>query len=296
MSTLRLLTAALCASAFAAPAAANELHGRLTLDVKVEGSGQAKGLDREHARYATSETLHLSFMLEGNNIPIAHNMNDTSKDNVSAAPAAPPAGMPSPQAQEAYALKMQAQAQACGADIACMQQIAMKMAQEQATWMQPAQPSADEGRYFNYSAAVPCKGAYSLRVRNTVEGIVEDTTPRPFTEISTADVKVDERTSSMFCAGGVTIDSRNDGLWVRVEAPGGKGHYKYTDNGKVVIDSSTSDTQINADAWKWVLAQLKGAPRSGVKRTTLVLPIDKARGGKGQHRLNVEMRWAFVET
>jgi hypothetical protein len=279
-----------------AHADAAERTGRLTVDVKIDGPGQARA-GSDWARYTTSQSVHMAFTVTSSGEGEQFNMVDDAGTTATLAKqnAAMQAKMPSIDRQQAFAQKMQAEAQACGGDVACMQKVALKMAQQQAAWTPMPTQSPEDGRYFNYSPTSACKGEFAAKIADSVEGAFADVAgPRPFTGRTTAAIAGDKLQVATLCTGAVTVDGRTGKLYARLSMPRLDGRHVGTEAGRIVLDSPRSEVLVNHEAWQWAVAQLQGASRAGMQRTVLNVPINSPMGGKGQHELSVEVRWAFV--
>lgn len=292
------LTPALLALMLAYPACAADHYGRLTVDVKVEGSGKSQR-NRDYANSITSQNMHLAFSVKRPDGADAMNLQDHAGNAAAMGQQmeASRARAPSQEKQKEYMERMQKQAAACNNNLACMQEIALKVGRETASWSAPPpNTSADEGRYFNYVQVDPaaCRAEFTARINDSVEGAYSDVAGmRPFTSRTTADFKAGELEKATVCVGGVTVDTRTGKLTANVSVPIVKGQYRATDGGRVTNESKDAQTEINADALKWAMAQVNAGGRSGSQRTTLRLPTPAHMVGKGEQVLNVEVRWSF---
>lgn len=150
------------------------------------------------------------------------------------------------------------------------------------------------GAGVHYSPTSACKGEFTAAIDDRVAGVFADGGEmRPFTGRTTARVKGDALQTSTVCAGTVTLD-RAGRLHARLALPRIDGQVVNTEAGRVVYASPQAEVPINQQAWKWAVAQLQGAARSGTQRTVLKVPVASTMGGNGEHQLNVQVRWTFA--
>ncbi|QGZ40898.1 hypothetical protein IP92_03805 [Pseudoduganella flava] len=153
--------------------------------------------------------------------------------------------------------------------------------------------ASSAGDAIHYSPTNACNGEFAATIDDSVAGLfVDGGEMRQFAGRTTARVKGDALQVSTMCRGTVTID-RAGKLSARLALPRIDGHVVNTEAGRVVY-ASRSEVLIDQQAWKWAVAQLQGAARGGVQRTVLKVPAGGTMGGKGEHQLNVQVRWAFA--
>ncbi|TFW18378.1 hypothetical protein E4L96_13190 [Massilia arenosa] len=291
-----LAAAALCA--LAACAQADPLRaGRLTLDIKIDGTGTTQS-GKASATVKTAETIHMAFTL------LAGSPEPTNRLDLVANPPTAPQPIANVQAknlnrdqQKAVMEKGQKALQACGQDVACMQRVAMQMTQDTSTW-QPAMPAAPQGedRYLTFAAAMPsdCKPAFSATVRDITEGTHNDVQGLvPFSQKALADYKGNNNDLPILCAGMLVLDLKTNRIWYAGNVPAPRGRATFIEGTHTVSDTPNAELALNRDAMKWALQQLNGNTRSGKARTTLKAPLSLAGGHKGENTVNVEASWYF---
>ncbi len=293
----RLSIAALAASLLCNPAFAADRPGRLTLDVKIDGSGhQAK--DRAHSKFTTTESMHAAFTLLGGDPEDTNRLDHdgnaaTMQKQVNEANAR----APSRDQQQAMMEKARAQGEACKGDIACMQKIAMEMSRATSSWnVRPAPAGANAGRFITYAAADAgvCKPEYTAKIRNDVDGVFPDVQGLvPFTSNTSADFKANNMQSLPLCSAMLVVDKSANKIYLSMQHAEVLGNVKRTEGGRVRVNDSNIGVRMNQDALEWVARTLNGAPKSGKERTTLKIPTNTTLGGVGEKIINVEMAWKF---
>lgn len=293
----RLSIAALAASLLCNPAFAADRPGRLTVDVKIDGSGhQAK--DRAHSKFTTTESMHAAFTLLGGDPEDTNRLDHdgnaaTMQKQVNEANAR----APSREQQQAMMEKARAQGEACKGDIACMQKIAMEMSRATSSWnVRPAPAGANAGRFITYAAADAgvCKPEYTAKIRNDVDGVFPDVQGLvPFTNNTSADFKANNMQSLPLCSAMLVVDKSANKIYLSMQHAEVLGNVKRTEGGRVRVNNSNTGVRMNEDALAWVAKTLNGAPKSGRERTTLKIPTNTALGGVGEKTINVEVAWIF---
>ena len=295
LARLSLIAAALAAAPFSLAA---DQYGRLTVDVKVDGTGYAQR-NKDYTKSITAQSMHLAYSVMRSGDGDDRNFLDHAGASAAMQKqmAASQARAPSQAKQQEIMQQAQKAMAACKNDMACMQNIAVKLGQQTAAWSAPMpDTSADEGRYLNYIQTEPaqCKAEFTARINDSTEGAYADVAGmRPFTTKRTADFKAGEMEKAGVCIGGVTVDRKTGKIMAQITVPTVKGRYVSTDAGHVTSDSASSQMDLNADALKWAFAQINGGARSGSQRTTLKIPTPSSVTGKGEQTLNVEVRWNF---
>jgi hypothetical protein len=278
--------------------AADPESGRLSLDVKIDGTGQTRSTQGKSA-FRIAQSAHLAFTLH----PVAgleaiNRLDEAGTQAMYAQQNAPvQARMPSEAEAQRMAQQMQKKAAACGNNVACLQRVGEEASRMTMAWTgTPAMPQAQEGRYLNFSGLQPqaCRMEYTVRIQDSVEGAIDDVGgPRPYLEKKEVDYTGGEREATFVCQSMVTLDTKSGKLWVATQPPAPKGkltrHYGADRRSDVPVDG----IQLHKEAMAWVFDQLRGKVEgNGSRKTTLRLPLELL-GQKGEQLVEVDMRWKF---
>lgn len=295
MTTLRALASILPLALFAcagALAAAVPASGRLTLDIRIEGSGSTRGVQgrttiktAQSARLAL--TVHPLAGLEAiNRLDQAAYQADLTQHATLVETRIPPitlsAGAPR------MAGQMQ-EAAACGSNLACLQGVRGAAAAA-------ATQEAGEGRYLNFTGLQPeqCRLEYTARINDSVDGSIDAAGgPVPYSERRQADYRGGERDAVFVCQSMVTLDVKTDRLWVAVQPPAPRGQVTRLHGRRRETASPGEGLALQRDALSWVFDQLRGkVGRAGSSTTTLRLPVS-VMGQPGEQVVDVDLRWKF---
>ncbi|VXB38931.1 hypothetical protein [Massilia sp. 9I] len=272
--------------------------GRLTLDVKIDGTGLTRG-NKGKATFKTAETVHLAFTVH----PVAgleaiNRLDEAGTQQAIQQVSAPAqARMPSEADAQRMAAQMQKEAAACGSNVACLQRVGEKASRMTAAWTgAPAMPQPQEGRYLNFSGMEleRCNMEYTARIDDSVDGSIDDVQgPVPYTEQKSADYKGGAREVPFLCMSMVTLDTKTDSLWVLTQFPSPMGQVTRLQGRDRRTSSPSDGIALQKDAMAWVFDQLRGkVQRSGSRKTTLRVPTTLM-GQQGEQTFEVDMRWKF---
>jgi len=305
---------AMLLSVHSAEAAAK--RARLTVTVSVEGTEGVVGIgsDRTSAKFREGFTLVTYLETDGElaqfdskDPEYAQKMMGLSQDvhkAVRAAQHKPPVKKMTREQIQEHVRKKQGE---CGANQACLMQLAqeaqdlmMNMDTGAAADNTPAAYTGDESpRFLNYFGFDNCGATGHVYVDRTTQGTVGDTNGAvPYTVHDTADYRSNATEVRLICnSNTLVMDSRdgsfrNDGAFV----PAARGTSVMTMRGKT--DQSSGEAATHGEVDTWVAEQLRHAPRSGQKNTTLKLTQGRGaaiHSGKYSGEARVQLSWKFED-
>lgn len=289
--------AGLCSTSLAA---GPQKSGRFILDVKIDGTGQTQS-GKSWTKLKTDETVHMAFTVSSDGVPSPINQLNMGDYNAAAVKQnevdseVQARNLPK---QKEVAERAQKAIAACKGNITCMQRVSQEMSAQMASMTPTPAPVALSGdrylMFFSQTAGV-CNGEYTVRMQNSNEGATSDVPNlRPHLITQNADYKASGMEMYSVCGSQVVYDVKSNQIWVNAQMPEARGRYKQVENGqRVVQDDANAKLNLDAEAMKWVLKQLMGAPRSGKQKTTLRYPVTNMGYLKGENVVNVEMSWSF---
>ncbi|TJY61026.1 hypothetical protein E4T66_10340 [Sinimarinibacterium sp. CAU 1509] len=307
-----------------APAGAAERIGTFTVEIRVSGT-QHWAATQDYADSTISEYYKVVTHVKSDGEAVNYNPLDPNaaqqqmakaaavQRRVNAVRGAPAPERPATQAeyqarQQALAEQAQRDQIACGADTACLMQLAMKYSQATASVEMPGldvdavnldDDAEEPPRYLNYIGYESCPTQIEVRIDRRSKGAYSDVAGMiPFTEREEA-TRSDSDPTFMQCFSQQTVYDLVDqkihsygfrppqarGLYLRTEP------YRETRND----DSEISGTAIAMD---WVNEQLRHAPASGTRSTTLTSPAQALVGtatadAKFSGKIDVTLSWKF---
>lgn len=307
--------ALICAPAFIfshAAAQAAPKRARLTIEVKAEGTEKVigSGSDQSSATFREGYTLVTYLKAEGEleqfntkDPEYAQKMMGMAANvNAKAAQAQgrAPAKKMSPEEMQAWLREKQA---ACGSDTNCL----MKLGQEANDLMlanlnqgNTAAYTGDEPpRYLTYLGFDDCGAkvhSYVDRTTTGTYGDVQGAVPYTIRESVDYDNNADEL--RLVCTlHQVVLDTQDGSIWTDgAIAPRYKGTKTTTDGGKTTTSTATEFG--HGEILAWVSEQLRHAPRTGHKKTTLELRQGSSSAlhtGRYSGEAVVDLTWRFED-
>jgi hypothetical protein len=296
---------------------AAEKRARLTVTVNVEGTEAVTGTgnDRTSGKFREGYTLVTYLKSDGElaqydtkDPEYAQKMMGHSQNiqkTVRAAQGKAPVPKMSQQQLQEYLQKKQA---ACGTDQSCLMKLAME-AQDLMSNMDvggatsagntSAYTGDEPPRYLNYFGYDGCGATAHVFVDRTTQGALADVTgPVPYTVRDTADYRSNPTEIRLLCTAHTLVVDSKDGSFSSDGAivPAAKGTSVRTIRGKT--EQSSGEAATHGEVYAWVAEQLRHAPASGQKNTTIRLT--QGRGGaihsgaySGEAR--VQMHWKLED-
>lgn len=322
--------AALCliavAAASAAPASrADEMLGRMTVEIRIEGTQSSRnGSDYANTRIA--EHYRIVTQVKSDGTPT--NVNTLDPDyarkqmakaaavqrKVQQAQSGGAVAVPrTPAEQQAFAAKMQQEQAACGADTQCLMALmgkyqpvltAMSM---QASGVSDAEVDAvdleaeDEARFLDFFGYEGCPAQIEIRIDRKTEGAYADVSGMiPWSSTETADYRGSDIDRKMQCLRQQTVyDFKDRRIYTHgfgAPAPRGRSVRKDRMMGGESV-SENVELPSTSEALAWVSEQLRNAPASGTRTTTLTpQPSRSPVAGADVHTsgaLKVSLSWTF---
>ena len=300
--------------AYSAEAAAR--RARLTVTVSVEGTEGVVGIgaDRTSARFREGYTVVTYLQSDGElaqfdskDPEYAQKMIGLSQnvhESVRAAQRKPPVKKMTQQQIQDHVRTGQA---ACGANQACLMQLAqeaqdlmMNMDTGAVANSTPAAYTGDEPpRYLNYFGFDNCGATGHVYVDRTTQGTVGDTHGAvPYSVHDTADYHSNATEIRLICNSNTLVADSSDGSFRSDGAyvPLAKGTSVMIMRGKT--DQSTGEAATHGEVSTWVAEQLRHAPRSGQKSTTLKLTQGRGaaiHSGKYSGEARVQLSWKLED-
>jgi len=272
-------------------------RARLTIDVKIEGTEGVvgNGSNRTSGKFREGYTLVTWLETDGDlqqfntkDPQYAQKMMGLSQGvqaNVRAAQGKAPVEKMTQQQLQEYVQKKQA---ACGASQDCLMKLALEAQELMSNLdMGGATSAGNESqaytgdelpRYLNYFGFDHCGATTHVYVDRTTHGTLGDTTgPVPYTVRDTADYRGDVNELRMICnSHSLVVDSKDGSFYTDTYLmPQAKGTSVRTIRGKT--EQSQGEAAQHGELYGWVGEQLRHAPRSGTRSTTLRLT--QGRGG-----------------
>ncbi len=308
--------------AVAAPAWAGEELARLTVELKVDGTerrGPAEGGD--HAEGEFHDVYRFTFTTRSEGDLNEVNMKDPESvaqtvqrgaalqqrvQGMQPPPASPPV---SPEELEARAVAGQ---EACQGDMACLMKLAQELSAQTMAMQGQAygapQPGAGgwEGdeeaeadlRYLEYYPYDGCESDARITVDRKVTGAYSDIQGLvPYSVTRIADHRADAHMRQFVCyLGSVVVDVKEETFYTdglsALEAPGTEvREYR----GRPTERRSTTMT-LQSEIAEWMQAELRKAPLSGRRDTTITLTRDESGAfpvGDYSGSADVELTWRF---
>lgn len=302
----------------ASAASGAERKARLTVNVKVEGTESVTGVgsDKSTAKFREGFTFVTYLKTDGELVD--SNIKDpqyTQKmmaraaavhQQVQKAQGKAPAKKMTPEQMKAYVEKKQA---ACKGDHACLYQLAME-AQEMSMNLQfeaaakspaaaePVEDDTGEKRYLNYYGYEGCGATSNVYVDRTTTGTFGDTTgASPYSVVTKATYKPNPTELGMLCLLQGVLD-------VKIKTFYSDGGMQPPVRGKTIATSygrteeSAGEISLHGEPFTWASAQLRKAPSSGTRTTTLKLTQNQSsamHSGRYAGEARVEVSWKFEE-
>lgn len=323
--------AALCLIAMAAASAAPVSHagetlGRMTVEIDVRGTQSWKaGSDYGNTRIA--EHYRIVTHVKSDGTPSTVNTIDPDYARKQMAKSAAvqrkvaeaqqrqggTVAVPrTPAEQQAFAAKMQQEQATCGADTQCLMALMSKYQPVlTAMSMQASGVSAqdvdavdldaeEEARFLDFFGYEGCPTQIEIRIDHKAEGAYADVAGMiPWSESYSADYRGSDTDRKMQCLSQQTVyDLKDRKIYMHgfgTPAPRGRSMRKDRLHGETV--SENVEISGTSEALAWVAEQLRMAPASGSRTTTL--SPQRARGGVvtsgAQHdgEIKVSLKWAF---
>jgi hypothetical protein len=320
--TISMLACVLVLGASSSMAAAAEKRVRFTVDVKVEGTEGVvgTGTDRTSAKFTEGYSLVTYLKSDGDlaqfnskdpdyarkMMGLAQNVHKKVKAAQGTAERLPaPKKMTQQQLQEYVKSKQTA----CGANQDCLMKLA-KEAQELMANLDTGGATAagneseaytgdEPPRYLNYFGSENCGATSHVFVNRTTQGTLGDTSGAvPYTVIDTADYRGNQTELGLICVSHTMVVDTKDGSFSTDGAvlPVGKGKSAYTIRGRT--EHSTGEAATHGEVYTWVSEQLRHAPRTGQKNTTIKLTQGRGaavHSGKYSGEARVTVSWKLED-
>jgi Skp family chaperone for outer membrane proteins len=319
LSCLSLCTLVVCASA-----QADERIGTFTVEIRVKGT-QHWAAAQDYADSTLSEYYKVVTHVKSDGEAVSYNPldpNDAQRQMAKAAAvqrrvnAVLGAHAPErPATQAEYQARQQALAEqaqrdqiACGADTACLMQLAMKYAQATASIETPGldvdavdldAASADQPRYLSYLGYENCPTQIEIRIKRHSKGAYADVAGMiPFTEREEATRSGPDPTNMQCFSQQAIYDLVDQQIHsYGFRPPQARGQSLRTEPYR---ETRNDDAEISGTiaAMDWVNEQLRHAPASGTRSTTLSSPAQALVGTAGADArfsgtLEVSLSWRF---
>jgi len=291
-------------------------RARLTVDVKVEGTEKVVGTgnDQTTAKFREGYTIVTYLNAEGDLEQF--NTKDPQYGQkmmgmaagvhakVSQAQGKAPAKQMTQSQIQAYVQKKQA---ACGADTNCLMQLGQEANDLMMANMNAGQgdsaPAAYTGdeppRYLTYLGFDNCGAKVHTYVDRTITGTLADVTgavPYTIKEAVNYDNNADEL--RLICnLHQAVLDTQDSSIWTDgAIAPHYKGTSTTTMRGKTTTAAATEFG--HGETLTWISEQLRHAPRTGHKATTLKLTLNQGaamHSGRYSGEASVDLTWRFED-
>jgi hypothetical protein len=286
-----------CAALLPATTFAAAKRARLTVEVKIEGTEGVVGTGADRTTGKFREGYTLVTYVESDGELAQFNSKDPEyaqkmmglaqgvQRKVNAVQGKAPVKKMTQQELQAHVQKKQA---ACGADQNCLMKLALEAQELMANVEMGGATSAgneseaytgdEPPRFLNYFGSENCGASSHVFVDRTTTGQLADTTGAvPYTVIDKADYRGNAVELGLICVSHTLVLDTQDGSFYTDGAvlPVGKGNSSMTIRGKTTQSSGEAAT--HGELYTWVSEQLRHAPRTGTKSTTLKLT--QGRGG-----------------
>lgn len=330
MTHRNLPMALACLLVATAPHAAAGQLGRLTVEISVEGAQSWKaGNDYGNAKISERYRVVTHVKSEGELSSVNVIDPDYARKQLAKAAAvqhrvaqaqgqsgAAVTAPKTPADQQAFAAKMQKEQAACGSDAQCLMALmskyqpvltAMSM---QASGVPAADVDAvdldaeDEARFLDFFGYEGCPTEIEMHIDNHADGAYADVGGMvPWKESYVADDRGTDIARKMQCLSQQTVyDVKDRKIYTHgFGLPTPHGRHTYWDrlHGDRMFGDAPKDTEIsvNSEALSWVAEQLRLAPASGTRSTTLT--PERARGGvvtagaTNSGAIKVSLKWNF---
>lgn len=315
MKKIRCIALSLAALAVATSTHAAERKARLTVDVHVTGEEVWRGTGSDQAKVKISQHLSFTTFVKSDGELADFNPKDPDYSQQQMQKAAKVAQAASGQKKSKAPLKTQeemqqyveTQARACNGDVNCLMNVSNEAAQwgaqlngEPTEEDKDAKNEASAGRFLQYFGYSKCGSSMQVQIDDVTEGSFGDVNgPVPFQVKTHADHIASEQDRELLCTEtNIVADVQKkmiftDGLLVFDI----NGTVTRTQRGKT--QTATEDVPLKTEAFNWVSLQLREAPYSGKRQTTLTLKKPNGSNvifaGEGQGTAKVELTWRFEE-
>jgi hypothetical protein len=211
---------------------------------------------------------------------------------------------------EQLAQYMQKKQAECKGDQSCMMKLAMEASELSANMaigeneggvapaQLPAEDSEPELRYQTYVGYDNCGASTRVKVDSVTTGVLADVAgPEKYTITQKADYSGDALELRLICnAQNYVFDTRTSTVFTDgAVIPQAKGVRNENINGR--ISESKGDLPMHGEAMSWVSQQLRQAPASGEKSTTLKLGMqaqsNAVHSGVYKGEARIKMSWIF---
>lgn len=298
-------------------ALAGERRARLTVDVKVEGAFSVVGTGNERESGEFHDSYHLVTYLKTDGDPSPINTKDPQYGQKMMARAAwvqrrvAEAQGQMPSAKKVTPQEMQAALQqkqvACKGDQGCLMQLAMEASSmmanvdtgaPQGAVVPEEPPEEEEPRYLTYFGFDDCGAETHVLVDRKVSGSYDDVQGSvPYSTTEKADDHADPVQIRLICnSQNLVLDVKTQTIFTDgVSAPSARGTSRSTESGR---STESEGDAWHAPGWEWVTEQVRQAPASGRRSTTLVLdhvPGGSRVNGKQTGQARIEMSWKFED-
>jgi hypothetical protein len=309
-----LYFAAFVALTFWSAAHAAERKARLTIEIQVTGDEVWHGKGSDEANVKFSQHLALITYMRSDGEPMDSNPKDPDDaqgppQSPSAAEQADPETNPKPplKSEEEMQAYVEEQARACNGDTNCL----MKLSDETANWgaqvngeapeaAEQPEDDASAGRFLQYSGFSKCGATIKVQVNDSTQGAYGDANGAvPFQVVARADYAGTNADRELLCTQtDVVVDQQKktlftDGLLVFDV----QGEVIRTERGKT--QTIKGDIPLKIEAFNWVSSQLREAPLSGRRQTTLTLRKPNGSNvpfsANAQGAAKIELTWRFEE-
>ncbi len=315
-------------TAVAVPAWAAEELARLTVELRVDGAerrGPADGGDYAEGEFHDFYRFTFTTRSEGDLNEV--NMKDpeslaqavdrgTALQQRIQATQPPPAAAPAPAVAAVSPEELEARAlagqEACQEDMACLMKLAQELsAQTMAMQGQgyaaptPAAGAWEDGedaepdlRYLEYYPYYGCESDARITIDRKVTGAYSDIQGLvPYSVTRTADHRADADMRQFVCfLGGVVVDVKTDTFYTdglsALDAPGTEVR-QYRGR---PTETREMPMTLQGDIAEWMQAELRKAPLSGRRDTTITLTRDQSGAfpvGDYSGSAEVELTWRF---
>jgi hypothetical protein len=291
---------------------AAEAKARLTVDVQVTGEEVWHGTGRDQATVKFSQHLSFATFVKSDGELADFNPKDPNYDQqqmqqaAKATQAASDKNKAALKTQEEMQKYVEEQARACGGDVTCL----MKVSDEAAQWgaqlngepvaRGESQSESAAGQFMQYVGYSKCGASMRVQIDDATQGSFGDAHgPVSFQVKTQADYTGSADDRELLCTQtNIVADVQKktiftDGILVFDI----KGTVSRTQGGKT--QTAIEDVQLKTEAFNWVSSQLREAPFSGKRQTTLKLRKPNGSNvifaGEGQGTAKVELTWRFEE-
>jgi hypothetical protein len=310
-----LAVLAICAVMAPAVAIGAPKRARLTIEVKIEGTEKVvgAGADQTGSKFREGYTLVTYLRADGDleqfnpkDPQYAQKMMGLSRSVQSRADKArgktPAKKMTQQQIQE-YVQKKQV---ACAAEQSCLMKLAAEVQELMANMdtgasadSSPAYTGDEPPRFLSYIGFDHCGAKVHTYVDRTITGTLADTTGAvPYTIKETVDYDNNPTELGLICnLHQAVLDTQDASIYTDgAIAPHYKGTSVMTSRGKTT--QSTATEFGHGEPMTWINEQLRHAPRSGHRTTTLKLTQNQGaaiHSGKFSGQAAVDLTWRFED-